>query len=165
MPAPDFSQLQLLILDVDGVLTDGRIGFTAQGDEIKHFSIRDGLAIRLAQRSGFQVAFLSGRSSPAVQRRAAELEVEIVIEGSRDKVLHLEEILNRLNLPASQAAAMGDDLLDIPLLERVHFSAAPSDAAPEVRRVVDYVSQCPGGRGAVREVIERILKARGQWQW
>ena len=165
MPTPDLSQIRLLILDVDGVLTDGRIGLTDQGDEIKYFCVRDGLAIRLAQRSGIQVALLSGRSSRAVERRARELEVETVIQGSRDKVRHLEEILKRLDLEPSQVAAMGDDLPDLPLLKMAHFSAAPSDAAPEVQSSVDYLCQSPGGHGAVREVVERILKARGEWEW
>lgn len=163
MPTPDLSQIRLLILDVDGVLTDGRIGLTAQGDEIKFFFIQDGLAIRMAQRCGIQVAFLSGRRSEAVLRRARELGVETVVEGSRDKLQDLEAILAKLGLDAEQAAAMGDDLPDLPLLREVGFSAAPGDAAPEVLEAVDYVCRKKGGKGAVREVIEMVLKERGEW--
>lgn len=163
MASPDLSRIRLLILDVDGVLTDGRIGLTAQGDEIKFFFIQDGLAIRMAQRCGIQVAFLSGRRSQAVLQRARELEVSTVIEGSRDKLHDLQTILTESGVTEEQTAAMGDDLPDLPLLQRVQFSAAPCDAAPEVLSAVDYACEKGGGRGAVREVIERILKQRAEW--
>ncbi|MDA2934875.1 HAD-IIIA family hydrolase [Acidobacteria bacterium AH-259-D05] len=157
-------KIRLILLDVDGVLTDGRVGRLASGEEIKFFSVYDGLGIRLAQKAGWEVGFLSGRSSQEVEARARELGVEIVIQGSRDKVKDFEEILNERNLEASQVAYIGDDLPDIALLKRVGFSAAPGNAAEAVRDCVDYVTQQNGGHGAVREVVDLLLKVSGKWE-
>ena len=156
-------EIQLILLDVDGVLTDGRLGLTAAGEEIKFFSIYDGLAIRVAQNAGWKVGFLSGRSSQEVESRARELGVEIVVQGSRDKIKDLETILSETNLEVSQVAYIGDDLPDLPVLTRVGFSAAPDNAAEAVKETVDYVTQRKGGEGAVREVVDLLLKATGKW--
>lgn len=168
MPAsesiPNLSRIRLLVLDVDGVLTDGRIGIGAQGIEMKYFCVRDGLGIRLAQKAGIEVAFLSGRRSDAVLQRARELEVKQVILGSRDKVGDWERILRETPAEPSEAACMGDDLHDLALFGRAAFSAAPADAASEVRSAADYVCTLGGGKGAVREVIELILRTSGKWE-
>jgi 3-deoxy-D-manno-octulosonate 8-phosphate phosphatase (KDO 8-P phosphatase) len=156
-------EIRLILLDVDGVLTDGRLGMTAAAEEIKFFSVYDGLAIRLAQKAGLEVGFLSGRSSQEVELRARELGVEIVVQGSRDKIKDLEQILSERHLEASQVAYMGDDLPDLSVLKRVGFSAAPANAAEAVRESVDYVTQRKGGEGAVREVVDLLLKATGKW--
>jgi 3-deoxy-D-manno-octulosonate 8-phosphate phosphatase (KDO 8-P phosphatase) len=157
-------KIRLILLDVDGVLTDGRLGLTAAGEEIKFFSIYDGLGIRMAQKAGWQVGFLSGRSSQEVESRARELGVEIVVQGSRDKIKDLESILSQSNLKASQVAFIGDDLPDLPVLKRVGFSAAPDNAVEAVKQSVDYVTQRRGGEGAVREVVDLFLKTTGQWE-
>lgn len=157
-------KIRLLLLDVDGVLTDGRVGLLPKGEEIKFFSIYDGLAIRLAKRVGWEVGFLSGRDSEEVAARARELGVEIVIQGSRDKVKDFEGIVKERNLQASEVAYMGDDLPDIPLLQRVGFSAAPANAADAVKDRVHYVTRREGGHGAVREVVELLLKTSGKWE-
>jgi 3-deoxy-D-manno-octulosonate 8-phosphate phosphatase (KDO 8-P phosphatase) len=161
--ADRLKQIQLLLLDVDGVLTDGRLGRTAAGEEIKFFSVYDGLAIRMAQNAGLRVGFLSGRTSKEVESRARELGVEIVVQGSRDKAGDLETILAETSLEASQVAYIGDDLPDLSVLKRVGFSAAPGNAAEEVREGVDYVTERKGGEGAVREVVDLLLKAAGKW--
>ncbi len=156
-------QIQLLLLDVDGVLTDGRLGRTAGGEEIKFFSVSDGLGIRMAQNAGLQVGFLTGRKSKEVESRARELGVEIVVQGSRDKARDLETILAENSLDVSRVAFMGDDLPDLPVLQQVGFSAAPANAAEEVLERVDYVTERKGGEGAVREVVDLLLKAAGKW--
>jgi len=155
--------LKLLLLDVDGVLTDGRVGLLAGGEEIKFFSIYDGIALRMLQTSGWKVGFLSGRSSRVVEDRARELEVEIVVQGSKDKAGDLEKILKRTGLQASQVAYVGDDLPDIPVLKRVGFAATPANAPEAVRLCAHYVSERCGGDGAVREVVELLLRVTGQW--
>lgn len=156
-------EIHLILLDVDGVLTDGRLGMTAAGEEIKFFSVYDGLAIRVAQNVGWKVGFLSGRKSKEVESRARELGVEIVVQGSRDKIKDLETILLENNLEAFQVAYIGDDLPDLPVLKRVGFSAAPHNAADVVKESVDYVTERRGGEGAVREVVDLLLKASGKW--
>lgn len=156
-------EIHLILLDVDGVLTDGRLGMTAAGEEIKFFSVYDGLAIRVAQNAGWKVGFLSGRKSKEVESRARELGVEIVVQGSRDKIKDLETILLENNLEAFQVAYIGDDLPDLSVLKRVGFSAAPHNAADVVKESVDYVTERRGGDGAVREVVDLLLKASGKW--
>ncbi len=157
--------IRLLVLDVDGVLTDGTLTYSASGEEAKSFSVRDGLGIRLLVTSGVQVAVISGRRSAAVLIRCAELGIEdgFVVQGCADKAAALDAIVARLGLDDRQVAAIGDDLNDLPLLTRVGFAACPSDAAPEVAAVADLVCGSAGGRGAVREVAELVLKAQGRW--
>ena len=156
-------RVRLLILDVDGVLTDGQVLIGGGGKEYKGFFIRDGAAIIWAQRSGLEVALLSGRPSEATTRRAAELGIGTVIQHGPEKQKPFEALLAERGLTADEVAYMGDDLLDLPVLRRVGLSAAPADAAPEVRERVDWVSAATGGRGAVREFIELILRAQQRW--
>ena len=157
------TQLRLLLLDVDGVLTDGTISVSGGGDERKSFFIRDGSAILWAKQSGIDVGLLSGRKSGATAKRAAELKIAIVVEGETDKRRAFAKIATAQGLTNDQIAFMGDDLLDLPVLQLAGLSAAPGDANEEVRRRVHYVTQAAGGRGAVREFIELILRGRGQW--
>ncbi|HSR49871.1 MAG TPA: HAD hydrolase family protein [Acidobacteriota bacterium] len=160
MTTADLREIKLLVLDVDGVLTDGRIGLTPEGEEVKFFSTKDGYGIRMAITAGIEVAFLTGRESGAVSRRAAELGVRHVMQGAADKLSLFLGLLQELGLEPDQAAAMGDDVLDLPVLNHAGFSAAPADAVEEVRSQVDWVSSNPGGFGAVRELIDYILSHR-----
>ena len=155
--------VRLLILDVDGVLTDGTIIYSDSGEELKRFHVRDGSGLKLWRRAGMHAAFLSGRSSPAVSRRAAELGVTVVLQGRSDKLEALAEILAATGCAASQSCAVGDDLQDLPLLNAVGVAVAVHDACPEVRTMADYVTATPGGRGAARELVEWLLKRQGRW--
>ncbi len=158
--------IRLLVLDVDGVLTDGSLLYGAEGCIGKSFSVRDGLGIRLLMECGITVAVISGRSEPAVSVRLMELGLEpaLVALGSRDKVEDLSLIQAAAGgIKDSQTAVMGDDLPDLPILLRSGFSACPADAAPDVAAVCDLICGRPGGHGAVREVAEVILKGQGRW--
>ena len=157
--------IRLLVLDVDGVLTDGILVYTSEGEEARRFNVRDGLAIRLLRKAGIDVAVISGRSSRVVTLRCQELGIEepLILQGSRDKSAHLDQLESRLGLVDGQVAAMGDDLPDLPMLDRVGFAACPADAAPEVAAACHLVCGAEGGRGAVREVAELLLKAQGRW--
>jgi len=155
--------VRLLILDVDGVLTDGSIVYTDGGEELKRFHVRDGSGLKLWALAGMQAAFLSGRASPAVSRRAAELGVTVVLQGRSDKLAALAEVLAATGYAASQTCAIGDDLQDLPLLDAVGVAVAVADACPEVRTMADTVTATPGGRGAVRELVEWLLKRQGRW--
>ncbi len=157
--------VRLLVLDVDGVLTDGSLVYSGEGEVLKVFSVRDGLAVRLLLGAGIQVAVISGRSSAAVAARCADLGIrsEMVFLGSRDKVADLERLEQMLGIVDLEVAAMGDDLQDLPLLGRAAFTACPADAVPEVAAVCDLVCGAAGGRGAVREFAELILKVQGKW--
>jgi 3-deoxy-D-manno-octulosonate 8-phosphate phosphatase (KDO 8-P phosphatase) len=157
------ARLRLLLFDVDGVLTDGVVVMHADGSESKGFHIRDGAAMVWAQRAGLTVGLLSARSSGATAQRAAQLAIRLVVQGVASKLASYERILNDAGLEDASVAYMGDDLLDLPVLARAGLSAAPADAAPEVRDRVDWVSACAGGRGAVREFIELVLRAQQRW--
>ncbi|MDH3746271.1 MAG: HAD hydrolase family protein [Acidobacteriota bacterium] len=157
------AEIEWLLLDVDGVLTDGSLYYGPRGPSLLRFNVRDGLGIRLAQRAGLKVGVLSGRESRALERRADELDLEPVLSGSLDKAGDFETFLDRQSLRARQVAFVGDDLNDLVVLGRCGLSFAPADAAPEVRAVVQAVLETPGGYGAVRELIERLLRARGEW--
>ena len=152
--------LKLLLFDVDGVLTDGSVIIHGDGSESKAFFIRDGSALIRAKRQGLEIGLLSGRASESTKRRAAELGITIVIQGENDKMAGYQRILRDTGLSDEHVAYMGDDLLDMPVLERAGLSAAPSDAIEDVRVVVDWVSLYPGGRGAVREFVDVLLGAR-----
>ncbi|HKZ06757.1 MAG TPA: HAD family hydrolase [Methylomirabilota bacterium] len=156
-------RVKLLVLDVDGVLTDGRLVYGPTGEEIKRFHVRDGYALVAARRAGLAVAVISGRASAAVTRRMAELGVEEVHQGVEDKRRCLEELCARLRLTPREVAAMGDDIPDLPMLGRVGLALAPADGAPEARRVAHWTTRAPGGRGAVREAVELLLRARKAW--
>jgi 3-deoxy-D-manno-octulosonate 8-phosphate phosphatase (KDO 8-P phosphatase) len=157
-------RVRLLLLDVDGVLTDGIITIAGDGNEAKRFDIKDGAAIVWAQRLGLRVGLLSARPSPVTTRRAAELRIRIVVETSQPKIAAYEQLLRRLKLADADVAYMGDDLLDLPVLRRAGLALAPADAAADVRRQVHHVTAARGGRGAVREAVELILQAQGRWQ-
>jgi 3-deoxy-D-manno-octulosonate 8-phosphate phosphatase (KDO 8-P phosphatase) len=157
------AKVRLLVLDVDGVLTDGRLLYGSAGEEVKRFHVRDGFALVAARRAGLAVAVISGRASAAVTRRLAELGVEEVHQGVEDKERCLDELLARLGVVRAQVAAMGDDLPDLPLLREAGLALAPADAAAEVRRVAHWTSRFPGGRGAVRDAVEMLLRARKAW--
>ena len=157
------SRIRLLLFDVDGVLTTGEVVMHADGSESKGFHIRDGAGIVWAQRAGLTVGFLSARSSGATAHRAAQLAIRIVEQGVRSKLATYEQIVRDARVEDTEVAYMGDDLLDLQVLARVGLSAAPADAAPEVRERVDWVSSCGGGRGAARELVELILRAQQRW--
>jgi 3-deoxy-D-manno-octulosonate 8-phosphate phosphatase (KDO 8-P phosphatase) len=156
-------RIRLLLSDVDGVLTDGRLAKLAGGDELKFFSIYDGLGIRLAQKFGIEVGFVSGRRSRQVTARAAELGVKLLFQGIPDKVRAFETICRDKGLSAEEVAYVGDDLPDVRLLRKAGFSCAPANAVPAVKECVDHVTSAKGGKGALREVIELILRAQGKW--
>jgi 3-deoxy-D-manno-octulosonate 8-phosphate phosphatase (KDO 8-P phosphatase) len=158
------SRIKLVLFDVDGVLTDGTVIMHADGSESKGFHIRDGAGIVWAQRAGLMVGLLSARSSGATAHRAAQLAIRIVEQGAKSKLATYERILADAQLEDADVAYMGDDLLDLPVLARVGLSAAPADAATEVRAQVDWVSRQGGGRGAGRELIELILRAQQRWE-
>jgi len=153
--------IALLVLDVDGVLTDGSIVYDEAGGEIKRFHVRDGLGIKAWMRAGFHCAILSSRTSKAVARRMEELGVREVVQGSKDKSRDLPDLCARMGVDASRTAFLGDDLVDLPAMKLVGLGIAPSDADERVRRAAGMVTERPGGRGAVREAIERLLGARG----
>src|SRR4051794_7103973 len=157
------ADIRLLLFDVDGVLTDGVVLMHADGSESKGFHIRDGAALVWAQRAGLSVGLLSARSSGATTQRAAQLGIRLVVQGISNKLEGYERILADSSLSDEAVAYMGDDLLDLPVLGRVGLSAAPSDAAPEVRAGVDWVSALPGGRGAARDLVELVLRAQQRW--
>jgi 3-deoxy-D-manno-octulosonate 8-phosphate phosphatase (KDO 8-P phosphatase) len=155
--------IRALILDVDGVLTDGQILYSSSGEEWKSFNVRDGSALTWWHRVGRLSAFLSGRASPILERRAVELGVGAVEMNAKDKLPALLRILEKLRIAANECAYVGDDLPDLPILRAVGLGLAVADAAIEVKDAAAAVTEYPGGRGAVREVVEFILKAQGQW--
>lgn len=157
------SDIRLLCLDVDGVLTDGSILIDDHGVETKRFFVRDGTALRAWQRAGGLVAIITGRGGEALQRRAAELGIDIVRTRVADKGPVFEALLSELGLTAREAAMVGDDLPDLPVLDRCGYPVAVHDAVSEVKSVARFVTSSPGGRGAVREVVEHLLQARGAW--
>lgn len=159
----DLADIEVLVLDVDGVLTDGTIVVNGDGSESKFFNVLDGHGIHLWRRAGFKVAFLSGRLSQPTKHRAEELEVDYVLQDCHDKLDALKEFLEQHALTPESIAYVGDDLPDLPVIRYVGFGAAVADAVDEVKQYADYVTTRPGGKGAVREVIEYILKETGRW--
>jgi 3-deoxy-D-manno-octulosonate 8-phosphate phosphatase (KDO 8-P phosphatase) len=158
------ARIELLVLDVDGVLTDGSIMLTPDGGEIKTFHVRDGSALTAWLRSGKKTAIISGRASPAVSIRAAELGIREVRLGVKDKGIALSDVARSMGTALDRTCAIGDDWPDLPVLTAVALPVAVADAAPEVRAAAKYVTMTPGGRGAVREVVELILRAQNRWQ-
>ncbi|MBM9536780.1 KdsC family phosphatase [Desulfobulbus alkaliphilus] len=158
---PRGRQVQLLLLDVDGVLTDGSITYLTGGGETKSFNTQDGLGIKMLQESGVAVGIITARSSEAVERRARDLGLRHVYQGQKDKLAIYEAILKESELRPLQTAYMGDDWIDLPILNRVGFAAAPANAVPEVRQRTHYTTERSGGRGAVREICDLLLEARG----
>jgi 3-deoxy-D-manno-octulosonate 8-phosphate phosphatase (KDO 8-P phosphatase) len=156
--------ITLLLFDVDGVLTDGKILMHADGSESKQFDIKDGTGLVWAQRAGLKVGMLSARSSAATSQRAAQLGITIVHQGVASKLRAYEEILRQQAVADEAVAYMGDDVLDLPVIARVGLSAAPADGVEDVRDRVHYVSRARGGHGAARELIEIVLKVQKRWE-
>jgi 3-deoxy-D-manno-octulosonate 8-phosphate phosphatase (KDO 8-P phosphatase) len=157
------SHIKLLLMDCDGVLTDGRLWLTEDGDEQKSFNTKDGLGLDLLHRAGLKSGVISGRTSKPLARRARELGVEFVRQGDPNKVEAFEEVLRLAGVEEDEVAFIGDDLTDIPLMQRAELAVAVADAVEETRSVAHYVTRAEGGRGAAREVIEMILKSQGLW--
>ena len=155
--------IRAVICDVDGVLTDGTIYLGGDGQELKGFNASDGAGIKYLQRSGIAVALLTGRESGAVTRRAAELGIDHVRQGAKRKEPAFDELLAALGITDAEACYIGDDLVDVPVLRRAGLAVAVADARPEVLAIADLVTATPGGRGAVRELAEHLLKAQGKW--
>ena len=155
------ARITALVLDVDGVLTDGRLYFDNQGNEIKAFYSRDGLGMRLLQRHGILLALITGRQSQIVANRAANLGIEHVYQGREDKLEAFHELLAATGIEAPEVCYAGDDWVDIPVLDRAGLAVTVADADPVVKRRVHFVTSRPGGRGAVREICDLILAARG----
>ncbi len=156
-------RIELLILDVDGVLTDGRITYCTNDTEIKSFHVRDGSGLKVWQREGKRAAIITGRTSLVVDTRAKELGIDPVIQGSADKLESLRGILEATETQAEQVCCIGDDLPDLPLLANYGLAVTVADACPDVRSFVHHVTEKAGGQGAVREVIEMILHCQGTW--
>jgi 3-deoxy-D-manno-octulosonate 8-phosphate phosphatase (KDO 8-P phosphatase) len=170
-PDPDFEEIErrargikLLLMDCDGVLTDGRLELLENGDEQKTFHARDGQGISLFHRAGLKTGIISGRTSSAVERRAQDLQMAYVRQYAEDKVRILEEILALAKVSLQECAYIGDDLADIPVMRRVELACAVADAVPETKQVAHFVTEQKGGYGAVREVTELILKTQGSWE-
>jgi len=160
----NLADIQMLVMDVDGVLTDGTLIINADGSESKLFNSRDGHGIRMWQRTGLKVALISGRASEPTQRRAEQLQIEYIFQDCHNKLPVLEKFLRQLGLEPERVAYIGDDLTDLPAIRYVGFGVAVADAVDEVKQYADYVTTRRGGSGAVREVIEYILKNTGRWQ-
>ncbi len=156
--------IELLLSDVDGVLTDGGVIFDNRGIEIKRFHIRDGLGIKLWQRAGHQFGLVTGRASHIVQLRAVELGVELVRQGVDDKLAAVKQIVAERRLKPEQVGFIGDDLPDLSVLHYVGFAAAVGDGCEDLQHASHYVTKAHGGKGALREVIEFLLKAQGHWE-
>lgn len=156
-------KVELILSDVDGVLTDGGLIFDNQGIEIKRFHVRDGLGIKLWRRGGFKFGVLTARTSHIVKLRSAELDVDVVRQGFEEKLTVSHEVAAELGLTAEQVCYIGDDLPDLPVMRAMGLAIAVADACDEVRSVAHHVTKLPGGQGAVREAIEYIVKAKGLW--
>ncbi len=160
----DLAKIKMLALDVDGVLTDGALIINADGSESKFFNSLDGHGIRMWQRAGLKVALISGRASAPTKLRAEQLQIEYVFQDCHYKLPVVEQLLDKLGLSPENMAFVGDDLTDMPVIRYVGFGVAVANAVDEVKQCADYVTTRPGGSGAVREVIEYILKNSGGWQ-
>jgi len=157
-------KIKLLLLDVDGVLTDGGIVMNDRGEEVKQFDVRDGHGIRLLLRAGVQIGLITGRTSKVVGHRARDLGIRILYQKAYDKLDIYRKIKRKSGLKDQQIAYVGDDIVDLPILRKVGLAMTVRDCWAELKREVDYVAAGKGGRGAVREIIELLLKAQGKWQ-
>ncbi|WP_296097717.1 HAD family hydrolase [Dialister sp.] len=156
--------VKLIAFDVDGTLTDGTLVIGFDGEPVKLFHARDGLGISLAHRMGYVTGFITGRKSKLVENRGKELQVDFILMGVSNKVEAMEKILKDHGLSWKEAAYMGDDLNDLPLMKKVGFSGSPADGVSEARKASDFVSSLPGGKGAAREFIETIMKSQHRWK-
>ena len=157
------SRVSLLVIDVDGVLTDGRIVYADYGDELKFFDVQDGAGLVFWHRMGLKSAIITARKSRLMTRRAKELHVDVLAQGRLLKLPAYEQVLRQMRLSDEQVCAIGDDLMELPILRRVGFAVAVPNAVDEVKHVSHYVTRREGGRGAVREVVDILLKAKGLW--
>ncbi len=166
-PSPEVlqraSRITTLVMDVDGVLTDGRIVYAGYGDELKSFDVQDGAGLVFWNRVGLKAAIITSRTSKLVKRRAKELQIGFLSQGQSAKLPVYEQLLKRWRLSDEQVCVMSDDLMELPLLLRAGLAVAVSNAVEDVKRISHYVTHKPGGRGAVREVTDMILKAKGLW--
>lgn len=158
------SDIRLIVSDVDGVWTDGRIIYIGEQREVKEFNVRDGLAVKLAQKAGITVALVTSRRSPALERRASELGIVELHQGAANKLEECERMAQRLGMSFDSIVYIGDDLPDLAAMKRAAISAAPADAAPEVLAAATWKLEAAGGRGAFRELVERMLRERGEWE-
>lgn len=158
------ARVKLMIFDVDGVLTDGSLHFGADGEFVKTFNVLDGHGIKLLQQSGVITAIISARKAPAVTRRAADLGIAYVHQGSHDKRATFEQLLAETGVAADACGFIGDDVIDLPILSRVGFAASVPNGHPDVRARVHYVSTAGGGRGAVREICDFVLRAQNKYE-
>lgn len=158
------ADIKLLLLDVDGVLTDGSITYSDSGEQVKTFNSRDGLGLRLLMDSGIRVGIITGRRSKALGYRCENLGITLLFEGIKDKFAVLEKIVLQTKIPACNIAFVGDDLVDLPVMKKVGVSICVSDAPDELKKHSHIVTTREGGRGAVREICESILKAKGLWE-
>ncbi len=156
-------RIRFLLLDVDGVLTDGRIIIDENGVETKHFDVRDGQGIALLKLAGIEVGLISGRSSKVVRHRAKELGIQVVYQGVRNKAAIFDKVKLEAGLKDAQIAYVGDDIIDLPILRQAGLAVSVKDGWPELKPLVDYVTEASGGRGAVREIAELLLKVQGKW--
>jgi 3-deoxy-D-manno-octulosonate 8-phosphate phosphatase (KDO 8-P phosphatase) len=157
-------KIRLLLLDVDGVLTDGRITYDSQGREHKSFDVKDGHGLKMLQRAGLAVGIITGRRSSIVELRARELGIDIVVQGAKSKLEPYENILQQQGLRDEEVAYVGDDLVDLPILRRAGFAVTVADGVEDLKSQVHYVTVRSGGRGAVREVCDLLLKESGRWE-
>ena len=159
----DLKKIKLMVLDVDGTLTDGGVYYDSQGNEIKRFDVKDGLGIVVAVSAGLEFAIITGRSSPMVERRAKELGIVHLIQGAQKKIPALLALAQKCGLDMDEIGYIGDDLNDLRAMQAVGFRACPADAAAEIREIADFVAAHDGGHGAVRDCLQYLLEQRGQW--
>lgn len=164
MATASTQNIECILSDVDGVLTDGGIVFDNQGIEAKSFHVRDGLGIKLWQRAGYTFGILTARTSHIVKVRSAELGIDIVRQGFEEKLSIAQQVIAELKLQPEQVCYIGDDLTDLPVMRHVGWAVGVADAVDEIREYANLVTQAPGGRGAVRELVEYLLKEKGRWE-
>ncbi|HRU39577.1 MAG TPA: HAD hydrolase family protein [Candidatus Goldiibacteriota bacterium] len=157
-------KVRMVCVDVDGVLTDGGIIIASDGSELKRFDVKDGTGISLGHYGGLEFSIISGRYSKVIDIRAKELKIRTVYQGAVEKISAYEDLKKKTGFKDGEICYIGDEIIDLPVFEKCAFSAAPSDAVPEVKKAADYVCKKPGGKGCVREVIDIILKASGRWE-
>lgn len=160
----NIEKIKLIVLDVDGTLTDGGIYYDSQGNEMKRFDVRDGLGIKVGQAAGLEFAIITGRESPMVERRARELGIQYLVQGVQKKAPAMKALMERLGLDRENAAYMGDDWNDVPAMKLAAIAACPADADPRIRALCHYVAPRGGGSGAVRDFIQEVLERRHLWQ-
>ncbi len=160
---PKLAKIRLFITDIDGVLTDGRIIFGNYGDELKFFDVHDGFGLVMLRRAGFKTIIITAKKSRINSKRAKEVQAVKLYQGAKDKLKIYEKALKRFHVEPQEVCFIGDDLIDIPVLKRVGFSVAVKNAVSEVKEIAHYVTEKNGGRGAVREVADMILRAQGKW--